>query len=62
MSQLPVPLAMTIDEANEMFGGIHTGMSSPPDSYFYTDTGGLVWDRQMGYWTKDDLTADLSSG
>ncbi len=45
-----------------MFDGIHAGVSSPPDSYFYTDTGGLVWDRQMGYWTKDDLTADLSSG
>lgn len=37
-----------------------TGMSGPPDSYFYTDTQGLQWDRTHGYWTRDDLSSDLS--
>ncbi len=35
-------------------------LSCPPDSYFYTDKNGLVWDRQLGCWTKDNLAADLS--
>lgn len=30
-------------------------VTSPPDAYFYTDTHGLVWDKQLNCWTKDDL-------
>ena len=38
-------------------------VSSPPDAYFYADTHGLVWDKQLNCWTKDDLGggASLSS-
>lgn len=39
---------------------ISTAITSPPDSYFYTDTHGLVWDRQLTCWTKDNLAADLN--
>ena len=43
---------------------IHTSLpavlSCPPDSYFYTDTNGFTWDRQMTCWVKDNLAADLS--
>lgn len=34
---------------------------TPTDSYFYTDTSGFAWDRQLGYWTKDSLAIDLSN-
>ena len=30
-------------------------VTSPPDAYFYADTHGLVWDKQLNCWTKDDL-------
>lgn len=38
-----------------------TAITSTPDSYFYTDTHDLVWDRQLCCWTKDSFTADLST-
>ncbi|XP_019856904.1 PREDICTED: uncharacterized protein LOC109585328, partial [Amphimedon queenslandica] len=34
----------------------------PPDSYFYTDPRGLVWDSRLGHWSKDELGSDLSVG
>lgn len=40
---------------------LSSALSSNPDAYFYTDTSGLVWDRQNKCWTKDSLTGDLGS-
>lgn len=36
-------------------------VTSPPDAYFYADTYGLVWDKQLNCWTKDNLGVDLTS-
>lgn len=38
-----------------------TALTGPPDSYFYTDTHSLVWDRKLGCWTRDSLEADFST-
>ena len=36
-------------------------VTSPPDTYLYADTHGLVWDKQQNCWTKDSLSSDLSA-
>ncbi len=45
-------------KSTELSSLSHTVVFS--DSYFYTDTSGFLWDRQLGCWTKDNLGADLS--
>lgn len=45
-------------KASDCFSALSDGHL---DAYYYVDINGLVWDNQLRCWTKDGLTADLSS-
>ena len=55
---LPEPHVAVLQLSTEV-KGVSGG---PPDSYFYTDPRGLVWDSRLGHWSKDELGSDLSVG